>query len=56
MHNIEEIYKKISEEGCHFCVGKGWVTYFQGSQLVKEECYCQVVEEEYMDYMREKNE
>tara|TARA_R110000751_G_scaffold79711_3_gene160672 strand:+ start:6969 stop:7136 length:168 start_codon:yes stop_codon:yes gene_type:complete len=51
--NIKAIYKKISEEGCKICNGKGWVSYFQGMQLVKEECYCQVVEEEYMDYMRE---
>lgn len=53
MNNIQEIYKRISEEGCKICNDKGWVSYFQDKQLVKEECYCQVVEEEYMDYMGE---
>jgi len=53
MNNIKEIYEKISKEGCKICNSKGWVTYFQETQLVKEECYCQVVEEEYLDYMGE---
>mgnify|MGYP003110704122 CR=1 FL=1 len=49
--NIVEIYEKITKEGCGICSGKGWVTYSDKDGLVKEECYCQVVEEQYFEWM-----
>jgi hypothetical protein len=56
MNKIIELYEKISREGCKICGDKFWIQYFDGHNLIKEECYCREVEQEYWILMGEKNE